>query len=97
MRMRSVVGSIFYECIAKHMPTSFAFVNIGQKPFRAWCARQIAASIGKNVNIEKGTVFYSKLTLGDHAIIGAGSVVTKDIPPRAIAAGNPATVKKYRK
>ena len=35
--------------------------------------------------------------IGKHAIIGAGAVVTKDIPDYAIAVGNPAVVKKFRK
>jgi maltose O-acetyltransferase len=35
--------------------------------------------------------------IGKHAIIGAGSVVTKDVPDYAIAAGNPAIVRKMRK
>jgi len=35
--------------------------------------------------------------IGKHAIIGAGSVVTKDIPDYAIAAGNPAVVRKMRR
>ncbi|MDD4356096.1 MAG: hypothetical protein PHN98_02500, partial [Smithellaceae bacterium] len=33
--------------------------------------------------------------IGDNAIIGAGSIVTKDIPSNAIAAGNPASVINY--
>jgi maltose O-acetyltransferase len=36
------------------------------------------------------------LTIGKGAIIGAGSVVTKDVPPYAICAGNPARILKYR-
>ena len=35
------------------------------------------------------------MTIGDNAVIGAGSIVVKDIPANAIAAGNPATVIKY--
>jgi acetyltransferase-like isoleucine patch superfamily enzyme len=45
---------------------------------------------GHNVNIMGG------VNVGDGAIIGAGSVVTRDVPAYAIAAGVPATVKRYR-
>jgi acetyltransferase-like isoleucine patch superfamily enzyme len=44
------------------------------------------ASIGTNATILGG------VTIGENAIIGAGSVVTKDVPANAIAAGNPARV-----
>jgi acetyltransferase-like isoleucine patch superfamily enzyme len=44
------------------------------------------ASIGSNATILCG------VTVGEGAIVGAGSVVTKDIPPRTIVAGNPAKV-----
>ncbi len=49
------------------------------------------AWIGHRVTILPG------VTIGRHAIIGAGAVVTKDVPDYAIAVGNPAVVKKYRK
>ena len=44
------------------------------------------ASIGSNATILCG------VTVGEGAIIGAGSVVTKDVPPNTIAAGNPAKI-----
>jgi len=44
------------------------------------------ASIGSNATI------LAKVTIGERAIIGAGSVVTKDVPPDTIVAGNPARV-----
>lgn len=37
------------------------------------------------------------VTIGKHSIIGAGAVVSKDVPPYAVAVGNPARVVKYRK
>jgi len=49
------------------------------------------AWIGHNVTILPG------VHIGMHAIIGAGSVVTKDVPDYAIVAGNPAKVIKLRK
>lgn len=47
------------------------------------------ASIGANATILPG------LTIGEAAMIGAGAVVTKDVPPRAIMVGNPARIKGY--
>ena len=47
------------------------------------------ASIGANSTIIAGH------TIGEYAMIGAGSVVTKDIPDRTLWFGNPATLKGY--
>lgn len=46
--------------------------------------------IGKNVWIGGGSIILPGVTIGDHAVIGAGSVVNKDIPALAVAVGNPA-------
>ena len=47
--------------------------------------------IGMNVIILKG------VTIGEGAIVGAGSVVTKDVPAWTVVAGNPAKVVKHLK
>lgn len=52
--------------------------------------------IGNDVWIGDNVIFTKKISVGDGAIIGAGSVVTKDIPSYAIVAGVPAKVIKYR-
>lgn len=171
-KIRKYIGLIIYNLIAKHLPVSFSPIRMGQKKLRKFCGKLILSKCGKNVNIEKGALFSSKVELGDnsgiginssiggkciigndvmmgpdcivytrnhkfdditttirgqgfqeerpvyigndvwiggrvtilpgvhignHCIIGAGSVVSKDIPDWAIAAGNPAVVKKYRK
>lgn len=170
-KIKRIVGQILYDVFAKHLPVSFSPVRIGQKKIRAFCGRLILAECGKNVNIEKGAVFSSKIHLGDnsgiginasiggtcyigndvmmgpnctiytqnhktddititmrgqgfqeekpvhigndvwiggnvtilpgvsvgnHTILAACSVVTKDVPDWAVVAGNPAVVKKFR-
>lgn len=52
--------------------------------------------IGNDVWIASGAIVLNKAKIGDGAVIGAGAVVTKDIPPYAIAVGIPAKVVKYR-
>jgi UDP-2-acetamido-3-amino-2,3-dideoxy-glucuronate N-acetyltransferase len=47
------------------------------------------ASIGANATILPG------LTIGQYAMVGAGAVVTKDVPPYAIVVGNPASIMGY--
>ncbi len=52
--------------------------------------------IGEDVWIGSNTVILSGVNIGRGTIIGAGSVVTKDLPPYVIAAGNPVKVIKKR-
>ena len=49
-------------------------------------------TIGDNVWFGGSCVVLSGVTIGNNAVIGAGSVVTKDIPDNAVAAGNPAKI-----
>lgn len=56
----------------------------------------LKAEIGSDVWIGAYSVILAGVKIGDGAVIGANSVVTKDIPPYAIAVGNPAKVIKYR-
>lgn len=48
--------------------------------------------IGKNCWIGAGALIMPGVTIGDNSVIGAGSVVTKDIPANVIAYGNPCRV-----
>lgn len=54
-------------------------------------------TIGKNVWIGENAVILQDITIGDGCIIGAGSIVTKDIPAYSVAVGNPARVIKRLK
>ena len=49
-----------------------------------------ATLIKRGASIGSGATILSKLVIGENAIVGAGSVVTRDVPPNVIVAGNPA-------
>ena len=51
-------------------------------------------TLGNDVWIGYGCIVLPGVNIGGGAVIGAGSVVTKDIPANCMAAGNPCTVKK---
>jgi chloramphenicol O-acetyltransferase type B len=53
-------------------------------------------TIGNDVWIGHGAYICAGVTIGHGAIIGAHSVVSKDVPPYAIVAGNPAVIKRWR-
>jgi len=48
--------------------------------------------VKRGASIGSGATILSKVTIGENAIVGAGSVVTKDVPANTIVAGNPARV-----
>jgi dTDP-4-amino-4,6-dideoxygalactose transaminase/acetyltransferase-like isoleucine patch superfamily enzyme len=51
--------------------------------------------IKKGASIGSGSTILANITIGENAIVGAGSVVTKDVPPNSIVAGNPATFRRF--
>ena len=170
-KIKVAFGKAMYCLFAKHLPISYQFLGGYAKWMRGICGQLILTKCGKNVNIERGAVFSSHVSLGDNsgigvnawlsgsviigndvmmganctmysrnhrfdridipmceqgflpektividddvwiggqviilpgvhigkgAIIGAGAVVTKDVPDYAIVGGNPAKIIKYR-
>lgn len=53
-------------------------------------------TIGNDVWIGRSATILSGVTIGDGAVIGTNSIVTKDVEPYSIVAGNPAKIIKYR-
>ena len=76
------------SCVSTH--TAIMRAVGGDSGFRA------PAVIGSDVWIGANAVIRQGVTVGTGAVIGAGAVVTKDIPPYAVAAGVPAKVLRLR-
>ncbi len=55
-----------------------------------------APVIGDNVDIGSNVVILGNVRIGSNAVIGAGSVVVKDIPENAVVAGNPAKLLYFK-
>ena len=51
--------------------------------------------IEKGASIGSGATILSKVVIGQNAMVGAGSVVTKNVPPHSVVAGNPAKVLRF--
>src|SRR5579863_3270406 len=54
-----------------------------------------ATLVKKRASIGSGSTILSNVTIGENALVGAGSVVTKDVPPNAVVAGNPAKILRF--
>ena len=51
--------------------------------------------VRKGASIGSGAVILANVVIGEHALVGAGAIVTKDVPANAIVAGSPASVRRY--
>jgi acetyltransferase-like isoleucine patch superfamily enzyme len=50
--------------------------------------------VKKGASIGSGATIMCNVTIGERALVGAGAIVTRDVPPGAIVAGNPASVRR---
>lgn len=67
---------VFYNSFAKHLPKSNArLIGPGCKKIRSFFAKGFISSCGENVNIQRGAVFSSKLSIGDYSSVGINSVI----------------------
>jgi len=88
----------------QNLPSLFPFrarvfgnpAGSGQAPAAELAVTKGPISIGHDVWIGINAVILSGVTVGAGAIIGAASVVTRDVPPYAVVAGNPARIIRFR-
>ncbi len=94
---RIVIGD---KClISQHITITAANHSIHQGMYivdQPWSTVNNYVVIGNDVWIGANALVLPGVKIGNGAVIGGGSVVTKDIPANAVAVGNPAKVIKYR-
>lgn len=87
-----------YNHKTTNLTTSFLSRRID--PSRGLANDEIASKgpiiVGHDVWIGANSIIVSGVSIGTGAVIAAGSVVTKDVPPYAMVAGNPARLLRYR-
>lgn len=62
------------------------------RPLCAECTRAGGPTIKRGARIGVNVTILPRVVIGEYALVGAGSVVTKDVPPHAVVYGNPARV-----
>ena len=83
-KIKIAIGKIIYCLLAKHLPVSYNVMGGGiAKWLRKICGKLILEHCGKKVNIERGAIFSSHVSLGDYSGIGinasiSGTVVIGD-------------------
>lgn len=100
-RFCSIAPRVTLVLVADHRSdwvTTFPFSELwrGAEAFQGHPATKGDIVIGNDVWIGYGAFILSGVTIGDGAVIGAASVVTGDVAPYSIVAGNPARHVRYR-
>lgn len=73
--LKKHIARLIYICIARHLPSSYSRIKLGQKSLRYWCAKGFAKRIEKGANIEKGVTFSSKIEVGKNSGIGVNAYI----------------------
>lgn len=76
-------------------PKLYGNFNLFEMP-SAWHDYPISPQIGSDVWIGAGSFIRQNVRIGHGAVVGAGAVVTRDVPPYAIVAGTPARLIRFR-
>ena len=94
----SIAPNVMFIVASEH-----PYQNLSTFPFKVMCLGEKCEAGSKGNTVVKDDVWIganstilSGVTINQGAIVAAGSIVTKDVPPYAIVAGNPAKIIKYR-
>ncbi len=90
--MRVTIGSNVLFGPAVQIYTAMHPISAMER--REWLEYAKPVTIGSDVWVGGGAIICPGVTIGDRTVIGAGAVVTRDLPPDVFAAGNPARIVK---
>lgn len=96
----SLAGGINFVIDGNHNMNSFSTYPFKERFGWGHCPKnnwgKSIPTVGNDVWIGNNVTIYSGVNIGDGAVIAGQSVVTRDVPPYSLVAGNPGRVKKYR-
>lgn len=77
MKFKRIIGVLLYVGLTKHLPSSTCLV-VGKvsKKLRYICAKLILSECGKNVNIERGATFSTRVSIGNNSGIGKNANIS---------------------
>ena len=92
----SIEDDVFIGHSVTFINDSYPRATIGDGQMQTEADWKVERTIVKQgASLGSGSTILANVVIGEKAIVGAGSVVTKDVPPSAIVAGNPAKVLRY--
>jgi acetyltransferase-like isoleucine patch superfamily enzyme len=97
----SIAPEVLFVCHADHPTETASTFGIQDRIVKTRTIYEYLRTkgpivVGNDVWVGTRAIVLSGVRIGDGAIVAAGSVVTKDVPPYAIVAGNPARLIRYR-
>lgn len=72
-----------------------SFTNDNHPRSKQYPAEFLGITIEHHASIGANATLLPKIRIGEYAMVGAGAVVTKDVPPKAVVVGNPAKIIRY--
>lgn len=94
MNVQIFLGGHHHSDWVTTYPFSAMLPNVRDIPVTSFSRGNVV--IGNDVWLCSGAIVLSGVTIGDGAIVSAGALVTKDVPPYSIVAGNPARHVRWR-